>query len=122
VSATLKLVREHLDHESNVYYNAGRHGLEPVAELDYSDGCYQFDLRVVWKDAEGRLWTARDSGCSCPSPFEDTTELDRVFNLDDLDEEFREASGSRSFCPSANDWLAFRDSVRGALDALKATP
>jgi hypothetical protein len=44
-------------------------GLEIVAEVEYSDGCYQFDTRIVWRDKEtGRLYTAR--GCSCPIPFE----------------------------------------------------
>ncbi len=56
-------------------------GLEQVAEIDYSDGCYQFDYRIVWWHPETRkLYTGRDSGCSCPSPFED------YFKLEDLDE------------------------------------
>lgn len=46
--------------------------LETVAEIDYSDGDYCFDLRVVWLHRpSGEFYTARDSGCSCPSPFEE---------------------------------------------------
>lgn len=54
----------------NVYYDPEKFGLTTVASIDFSDGCYQFDYLVVWKDAEGRLFYAEDSGCSCPMPFE----------------------------------------------------
>jgi len=66
----------------DVYYQPEKFDLYPVAEIDYSDGNYQFDLRVVWKHTTGQLFTARDSGCSCPSPFEDYTKLT---DLDPLD-------------------------------------
>lgn len=57
---------------SNVYYNPEDQGLEQVAQIYYSDGGYCFDYRVIWRHTEtGKLYTARDSGCSCPSPFED---------------------------------------------------
>lgn len=57
---------------SNVYYNPEHFGLEIVAEIEYSSGCYEFDTRVVWKQKSSRkCFTARDSGCSCPTPFED---------------------------------------------------
>jgi len=87
----------------NVYYNPEKFGLTPVFTMDFSDGCYQFDYLVVWKNADGDLFYAEDSGCSCPSPFEDMgmPELTRVqdpmdivsrmeFRRDDLSE-WREA-------------------------------
>jgi len=55
---------------SDVYYEPEKFGLEKVSEWDFSDGNYQFDLRVIWRKSNGDLVTARDSGCSCPSPFE----------------------------------------------------
>jgi len=50
----------------DVYYNPELFGLEPICEIEYSDGCYQFDRRVVWrkKGTKGVFYTARDSGCS----------------------------------------------------------
>lgn len=57
--------------DKNIYYNPEAFGLSVVAEIEYSSGEYEFDTRVVWKDKAGKLWTARDSGCSCPTPFED---------------------------------------------------
>jgi hypothetical protein len=38
---------------------------------------------VVWKEARGSYWIGEDSGCSCPSPFEDVhdkNELDGPYN------------------------------------------
>lgn len=112
---TLKLDAESRpDGWGNVYYNPEQFGLTKVAELEYSDGCYQFDTRVVWKSKDGRLWTARDSGCSCPSPFESTQELDRCF-LSDLKAEYKERlQESYSFKPSTEVFKAFYDSVKAA--------
>lgn len=70
------------DYQSNVYYHPEKHGLTVVAEIEYSDACYQFDTRVVWKDAEGNFYTARDSGCSCPTPFEEYTTIESLEKAD----------------------------------------
>lgn len=77
--------------DSNVYYNPEAHGLEVVAELEFSDLNYQFDTRVVWSK-DGALYTARDSGCSCPSPFEDYTSVEMLERVDikELESEIRE--------------------------------
>lgn len=59
----------------SIYYNPDDLGLEVVAEDDWGDP-YEFDIRVVWLHRESNtLYTARDSGCSCPSPFEDYNTL-----------------------------------------------
>ena len=56
---------------SDIYYNPKAYGLEVVGEVDSSDGNYQFNLFVVWHDPRQHdyVW-GEDSGCSCPSPFE----------------------------------------------------
>jgi len=60
------------DFYENIYYDPEHFGLEIVAEIEYSSGFYEFDTRVVWKQKSSRkCFTARDSGCSCPIPFED---------------------------------------------------
>lgn len=47
-------------------------GLEFVDEFDKSEPCYSFDLfRVMFDTNRGSYRTGEDSGCSCPSPFED---------------------------------------------------
>jgi hypothetical protein len=56
----------------DIYYAPEKHGLKTIGEIDWSDGCYQFDYTVVWQRlADGQLLYGEDSGCSCPSPFED---------------------------------------------------
>ncbi|MFB6726807.1 hypothetical protein ACFCV3_41950 [Kribbella sp. NPDC056345] len=57
----------------SLLYSPEDHGLTLVGELDFSSGSYEFDYTAVWIDAEGNLKWADDSGCSCPSPFEDHT-------------------------------------------------
>lgn len=48
--------------------------LRTIGQIDWSDGRYQFDLTVVWqREVDGVFMYAEDSGCSCPSPFEDLT-------------------------------------------------
>lgn len=58
---------------SELYYDPQKLGFKLLAEIDYSDGNYCFDLLCVWQDLKtGELKWARDSGCSCPSPFDET--------------------------------------------------
>lgn len=57
---------------SNIYYNPDHFGLETVGEVEYSSGIYEFDTIVVWRDPKtNEVFAQQDSGCSCPSPFED---------------------------------------------------
>lgn len=47
--------------------------LDLIGDIDLSEPCYDFDLlRIYLRRADGMLLWATDSGCSCPSPFEDT--------------------------------------------------
>lgn len=43
--------------------------------------CYDFNMCVVWKHTSGTHYYGFDSGCSCPSPFEDVTSLDKLSRL-----------------------------------------
>lgn len=43
-----------------------------VDDFERSDESYQFDITRVMFDVERRAYrVGRDSGCSCPTPFED---------------------------------------------------
>ena len=68
--------------ENNIYYHPEKHGLEIVCQIDFDESGYGFDYRVIWKDSAGKLYTARDSGCSCPVPFED---IASIHDLEDYD-------------------------------------
>lgn len=62
----------------SLYYDPQDSNLTMIGEIEWSDGSYQFDLTVVWKREDGRFVYAEDSGCSCPSPFEDTRYSDLI--------------------------------------------
>lgn len=51
-----------------MYYDLPK-GLEFIGEVEWNDYPYEFDLTGVWKNKEG-YWIASDSGCSCPTPFD----------------------------------------------------
>jgi hypothetical protein len=65
----------------NPYYYPEKCGLEIVEFIDNTIYDYTFDYTIIWRDIEtGKYYTASDSGCSCPIPFED------VNSLNDMDE------------------------------------
>lgn len=103
---------------SDIYYSPEKHGLEKVAEIDFSDGNYCFDYRVVWRRlSDGKLLSARDSGCSCPSPFEDVNvkDLQEVESTSWLREEIAEDSKSGYSHLGAADAQTFLETVEKAL-------
>lgn len=53
----------------NIYYNPEKHDLVLVSEFDMG-GPYEFDMTVVWHEAGSGYYIGTDSGCSCPTPFE----------------------------------------------------
>lgn len=54
------------------YYQPEDFGLTSIGEVSWDNEFYQFDLTAVWRNNEtGVIYYADDSGCSCPSPFED---------------------------------------------------
>lgn len=62
---------------STYYYSPEEVGLEVVGQVEWSEPCYSFDLSVVWYHPEQDIfYFGSDSGCSCPSPFEDFSSLD----------------------------------------------
>lgn len=85
--------------DPNPYYNPEKFGMKQVGMIDFSSGYYEFDYRVVWKHKDGTYYTARDSGCSCPTPFEDYTKLDdlHIANISELIEEARTLAKSKYY-------------------------
>lgn len=61
------------------YSKPEAYGLEIIGSIEWDDEPYEFDMTVVWRDKEtGILYYANDSGCSCPSPFEDFSSKDEL--------------------------------------------
>lgn len=71
--------------DENPYYNPEKFDLFIIDSLSLDDEPYQFDYIVVWRHHETmKLYWARDSGCSCPSPFEDYESIDDLEELFDF--------------------------------------
>lgn len=88
---------------SNIYYDPEDFGLEVVGSFEWSEPCYSFDTLAVWKERRGRYWIGEDSGCSCPSPFEnihDVNQLDGPYTKDGLRKRIDSLIEERT----ANDW------------------
>jgi hypothetical protein len=62
----------------DLYYQPEAFGITTIGEVSWHEESYEFDFTVVWQSKEDPklFYWARDSGCSCPSPFEDYTSLD----------------------------------------------
>ena len=54
----------------NPHYDFDKLGWEMI-ELEQPDMSYKFNYLCFWKTPGGLVLSASDSGCSCPSPFED---------------------------------------------------
>lgn len=62
----------------DVYYNPENFGLLMLSMLEESGLSWEFNMFGVWRDADSNLYYGVDSGCSCPSPFEDFTSVDSL--------------------------------------------
>lgn len=70
------------NYNTNIYYNPKKHGLTPFDEVETAGG-YEFDTTVIWQDNDGKLYWAHDSGCSCPTPFEDFNSIKDLNTLNE---------------------------------------
>ena len=79
----------------NPYYNPEKLDLEILCTLDEAIS-YEFNMLVVWRHLPtGKLYWATDSGCSCPTPFENHCSLDSLNSLGNVTE-----------------WMSFERAVR----------
>lgn len=96
----------------NIYSDPEHFGLEVFGTIDAAPGSYEFDYLVVWREkATGQLWWASDSGCSCPTPFEDFSFPNRG------DHVLRKVNTARGFSRTVADFLGeweYRREATGA--------
>lgn len=89
---------EEYSYDANPYYNPEKCQLEIIAEAS-KDPDYDFNMIIVWRDVvSDEIFWARDSGCSCPVPFEDYHKLSdfehlTMKNIDDFKKEILEGEG-----------------------------
>lgn len=81
--------------DKNPYYNPVNLGLELIAERELSEPSWSFDTFIVLREIEtGKVYVGSDSGCSCPTPFEDHSfpqDFIEVFSWEDVKREFNNA-------------------------------
>lgn len=66
------------EEKGTIYAHPENYDLEVLFENDKGSG-YDFDITVVYRHVKtGVMYIGQDSGCSCPSPFEN------VYSLSDL--------------------------------------
>lgn len=76
------------DWDHNLYYNPDKSGFSLFDEIDTASS-YEFDkLIVLERLSDKQLFWATDSGCSCPTPFEDigADELTSISNPHEYEE------------------------------------
>ena len=67
----------------NPHYNPEKLNLE---QLQFDDnGGYDFDMLCFWATETGQIYSAKDAGCSCPTPFEDYEGIDQKSVLQQLE-------------------------------------
>jgi len=59
----------------NPYYNPEQLNLKMLEFGGYTD--YEFDTLCFWVTETGQIYSASDTGCSCPEPFENFYALDQ---------------------------------------------
>jgi hypothetical protein len=54
----------------NIYYQPEAFEAEVIGSVEWTDESYSFDTTLILRGNDGKLYWGDDSGCSCPSPFE----------------------------------------------------
>jgi len=56
--------------QKNPYYSPEELDLE-ILVFDREGLCYEYDTLCFWRTKQGLVYSASNSGCSCPTPFKD---------------------------------------------------
>ena len=95
-----------------VYDCPEKFGLAVVKAINDPADSYDFDMVVLWKHKDGRLFWGHDSGCSCPTPFEWAHELSNLNVLtDDSWKDFEEVV-NEVWCQYVSEYFADIAQVR----------
>lgn len=105
--------------DKNLYYKPEKWGLEILAEID-TGGSYEFNMSVLFKAKDtGGLYLGQDSGCSCPSPFENFEKGRESLILVKDDAEVYRLVRDYHYGLNTEEFLNFMRKVREAFKAQK---
>lgn len=75
-------------YDTNIYYSTPEPWAK-IAEAEWGES-YEFDTLVVLQNREtGEIRAMHDSGCSCPTPFEDYNGIDDTTKIESVDDLLR---------------------------------
>jgi hypothetical protein len=111
----------------SLLYSPSRYGVEIVASLDSGDGYLFRTLLVVRSLCCNKIYAAYDSGCSCPTPFEDhkfPQDWQEITGVRQVDALVRDHYGGDDCysAPSPDEILTFKKAVRDALPRYRGKP
>ncbi len=88
---------------NNPYYDPEKCGLKLLFTLEDPSQCYDFSTVILVQDIESsKVYVCHDSGCSCPSPFEN------IHSLNDMTE-VRSLKAVRDFVDSIGTRYSLKD-------------
>lgn len=94
-------------YDYNVQWSPDKCGLELLDEIE-TGGSYEFCTTLLFRDtATDQLYVAQDSGCSCPTPFEDFTSLSDFVQPQSEEELVRLIDSHHRSNPSPSDVMKF---------------
>ena len=92
----------------SVYYSQEEFGIKQVAFIEIQPD-YDFDMVVVWQNTfNNELRWGHDSGCSCPSPFEDIGEWSQLNKLPENLDELKSLIETWKSCRASKDYGSMR--------------
>lgn len=69
----------------NIYYDPESFGLKILAVVNEPNMSYEFNMVVFWfDDLNKKIYVGADSGCSCPTPFEDFISINSLTPFTDM--------------------------------------
>ena len=104
-------------YKPDVYNQPEAFGLRLIGAAYLPDcDAYGFHIVAAFRDKDGGVWAAEDSGCSCPQPFESHTSMDDLTRIESVQDwrefaSFREDDGDDSVL-SGESWSDYVAEVR----------
>jgi hypothetical protein len=85
--------------KENPYYSPEKLGLVQFS-LDQGNMSYEFNTFCVWITPDKQIYAESDSGCSCPTPFEDY----EAATLDEFKQKVTRYENVASVVSAINNW------------------
>lgn len=109
-----------MSYSTNPHYYPEKLGLKQLT-FDEPNMSYEYNTLAFWATPDGQIYTAHDSGCSCPTPFEDLEsdtleafkkKAERVGSLRQAEEAFNSWNKQTNYKGETSTHLPTIDSLR----------